>query len=69
VQRSLAALTLDPQVTVLLFVKLQLVLSLDVDFLHFELTVLADDFLRTTKEILAAKASLLHFSELEQTHV
>ena len=68
-QGSLAALTLDPQVTVLLFVKLQLVLSLDVDFLHFELTVLADDFLRTTKEILATKASLLHFSELEQTHV
>lgn len=68
-QGSLAALALNPQVTVLLFVELKLVLSLNVDFLHFELTVLADDFLGTSKEIFAAKASLLHFGKLEQTHV
>ena len=44
-ERTLAALALDPEVTVLLLLLLQLLLSLDIDVLDAAFTLVADDVL------------------------
>jgi len=45
VERTLATLALDPEVTVLLLLLLQLLLSLDIDVLDAAFALVADDVL------------------------
>ena len=68
-QRALTALTLHPQVAILLLILLQLLLALDVDFAHAPLTVFADDLLVAGEHIVASEAGLAHLSELEEADV
>ena len=62
---SLAALALNPQVTVLLFVALELLFAFDVDVLNSSRAVITDDLLAWLEKIFAPKAGLLNFCELE----
>ena len=68
-QGTLAALALHPQVAVALFVELELLFPLYVNFFHPALAVATGDLLGTAQEVLTAKARFLHFGEFEETHV
>ena len=68
-QWSLTTLTLHPQVAIFLLIELKLLLTLDVNVLHPDLTVFTHDLLSAWKQAFTPKTGLLDFSELKQTHV
>ena len=53
-ERTLATLALGPEVTVLLFLHLKLLLSLDVNILNTAFAIAANDVLTGREDILAA---------------
>lgn len=69
VERTLAALALDPQIAILFLVQLQLLLPLDVDLFDAAITIGAHNFLTLFQQILAAKTCALHLREFEEAHV
>ena len=64
-QGTLAALALNPEIAVVLLVKLELLLTLDVDLLHALATVVTDDVLFRLKQIFATEACFLDDCEFE----
>jgi hypothetical protein len=65
VQRTLAALALDPEITVILFVKFELLFTFDVNLLHALAAVVTDDVLLWFQEIFAAETCFLYDSKLK----
>jgi hypothetical protein len=66
-ERALTSLALDPQITVLLFKQFELLLALNINLLHFALTVETDDRFISFKDVFTAKAGLLDFSKSHKT--
>ena len=68
-ERTLATLALGPEVTVLLFLHLKLLLSLDVNILNTAFAIAANDVLTGREDILAAQTGSLNLRELEKTNI
>ena len=64
-KRSLAALALDPEVAVVLFVEFEFLFSLDVNLLHAILAVAAHNFLVASEQIFTPEARFLDLSKFE----
>lgn len=64
-QTALTALTLHPEVAVLLFQSSQFLFSLDVDLFHLHFAVIANYVLVSFEQIFAAETRFLHDGELK----
>jgi hypothetical protein len=65
VQGTLTTLALNPEITVVLLVKLELLLTFDVDLLHALAAVVTDDVLFRLKQIFATETCFLDDCEFE----
>jgi hypothetical protein len=64
-QAPLAALALHPQVTVLLFVDVQLQLPFNIDFFYFAFAAAADYLLVRLQQVSAAETGFLYLSKFK----